>query len=386
MSAALGPASRQVRVAVREALDRLPPEARVAPPVIACSGGADSTALLDAVAALAPAGVHAVIVDHGLQDGSAERSAALAATFGACGVRARVCTVRVEGAGGPEAAARRARYEALRAARPHPDSPVLLGHTLDDQAETVLLGLGRGSGARSLAGMREWSDPWLRPLLGTRRAVTEAACAEAGRQPWQDPHNAEDRFTRVRIRREALPLLDDVLAGGVAPALARTAAQLREDDDALSVWAELVRAEAEDRVRTEAEDRLGTGAADGDHVGAPASPPLGAAADPSGDSGDTAGRGRTTQGAADDGTGPDGPALRVGPLVGVPAAVRRRVLREWLRENGVRALTDDHLRAADDLVGRWRGQGGPALGGGLDLVRARGRLVLRRHVRGGAGH
>ncbi|MET0189567.1 MAG: tRNA lysidine(34) synthetase TilS [Pseudonocardia sediminis] len=350
------------------------------PPVVACSGGADSTALLDAVAAVIPdwSQVHAVIVDHGLQDGSAERSAALAATFEAGGVRARVCTVRVDGGGGPEAAARRARYEALRDARPHPDSPVLLGHTLDDQAETVLLGLGRGSGARSLAGMREWSDPWLRPLLGVRRAVTEAACAEAGREPWQDPHNAEDRFTRVRIRREALPLLDDVLAGGVAPALARTAAQLREDDDALNVWAERVRAEAEDRVRT--------GAADGDHAGASASPPLGAAADPSGDSGDTAGRGGTTQGAADGGTGPDGPALRVGPLVGVPAAVRRRVLREWLRENGVRALTDDHLRAADDLVGRWRGQGGPALGGGLDLVRARGRLVLRRHVRGGAGH
>ncbi|MET0190011.1 MAG: tRNA(Ile)-lysidine synthetase, partial [Pseudonocardia sediminis] len=86
MSAAPGPAAREVRAAVRAALERLPASARDAPPVVACSGGADSTALLDAVAALVPAGVHAVIVDHGLQDGSAERSAALAATFEAGGV------------------------------------------------------------------------------------------------------------------------------------------------------------------------------------------------------------------------------------------------------------------------------------------------------------
>ena len=361
--------SREIRTAVRAALDRLPAPVRDAPTVVACSGGADSTALLEAVAALAPdrARVHAVVVDHGLQDGSAQRSATLARELSATGVTARVCTVGVGRAGGPEAAAREARYAALQAARPDPASPVLLGHTLDDQAETVLLGLGRGSGARSLAGMREWSAPWLRPLLGVRRAVTEAACAEAGRVPWQDPHNAEARFTRVRIRREALPLLDDVLAGGVAPALARTAAQLREDDDALTVWADRVRAEA----------------TDGDRAGAPASPDGPATADPSGDSGDTADRNPGARGGRAD---LDGPALRVDPLTGVPAAVRRRVLREWLRAHGVRALTDEHLRAADDLVGRWRGQGGPALGGGLDLVRARGRLVLRRHVRGGAGH
>ncbi|MDN5916734.1 MAG: tRNA lysidine(34) synthetase TilS [Pseudonocardia sp.] len=371
VSPAPGPATRQVRAAVRAALDRLPPDARDAPPLVACSGGADSTALIDAVAALATdrSTVYVAVVDHGLQDGSAERSAALAAEFALDGVQVRVHSVAVGAAGGPESAARSARYAALLAARPHPDSPVLLGHTLDDQAETVLLGLGRGSGARSLAGMREWTEPWLRPLLGVRRAVTGAACAESGRAPWQDPHNADPRFTRVRIRREALPLLDDVLAGGVVAALARTAAQLREDDDALRVWADRVRAEA----------------ADGDRALAPASPPAGGAADPSGDPGDTTARDDRSPGRSDTDTDARGPALRVAPLAGVPAAVRRRVLREWLRENGVRSLTDEHLRAADDLVGRWRGQGGPALGGGLDLVRARGRLVLRRHVRGGAG-
>lgn len=371
MSPPPGPATREVRAAVRAALDRLPAPARIAPAVVACSGGADSTALLAAVAALAAdrSAVHAVIVDHGLQAGSAQRSAALAAELAGPGVRARVCTVRVDGGGGPEAAARRARYAALDAARPHPDSPVLLGHTLDDQAETVLLGLGRGSGARSLAGMREWSQPWCRPLLGVRRDVTVAACAESGVTPWQDPHNADPRFTRVRLRREALPLLDDVLAGGVAAALARTAAQLREDDDALAGWADRVRADA----------------ADGDRLGPPPSRPAPRGTGPGGDSGDTAGRAEPPGWAAERPLPPDGPALRVAPLADVPAAVRRRVLREWLRDNGVRALTDDHLRAADDLVGRWRGQGGPALGGGLDLVRARGRLVLRRHVRGGAG-
>src|SRR4051794_11863681 len=161
-----------VRRAVRRALDGLPVPARDAPLLVAWSGGADSTALLAAACAVAPGLVHVAVVDHGLQDGSAARSAALVDTMIARGVPAAVHTVTVDGPGGLEAAARHARYAALRAARPHPDSPVLLGHTLDDQAETVLLGLGRGSGARSLAGMTAWDPPWLRPLLGIRRVDT----------------------------------------------------------------------------------------------------------------------------------------------------------------------------------------------------------------------
>jgi tRNA(Ile)-lysidine synthase len=257
------------------------------------------------------------------------------------GLEAAVYTVHVGSRGGTEASARDARYAALEGARPHPDSPVLLGHTLDDQAETVLLGLGRGSGARSLAGMRAWSAPWLRPLLGVRRACTVEACAEAGTQVWDDPHNADPRFTRSRLRHEVLPLLDDVLGGGVAEALARTAAQLRDDDAALSEWASGV--------------------------------------DSSGDPDDSPDR---VDGPADD--RPDGvtSVFPVAALSGLPPAVRRRVLREWLRDSGARALTDERLRAADDLVGRWRGQGGPAIGGGLDLVRSRGRLELRRREPG----
>ena len=137
--------------------------------------------------------------------------------------------VQVGADGGPEGAARIARYRALQAARR--DRPVLLAHTLDDQAETVLLGLGRGSGARSIAGMRPYDPPWCRPLLGVRRSVTHAACTELGLSAWQDPHNADRRFTRTRLRHEVLPLMEEVLGGGVAEALARTATALREDTE-----------------------------------------------------------------------------------------------------------------------------------------------------------
>src|SRR4051794_36741365 len=226
----------QVRRAVRDALTALPAPAREAPLLVGCSGGADSLALTLAAAAVRGAeGVRAAVVDHGLQDGSAERAAATARLLTQRGITADVHTVHVTGPGGIEAAARRARQVALCAARPHPDSPILLGHTLDDQAETVLLGLGRGSGARSLAGMRRWDPPWLRPLLAVRRATTRAACA--GLDVWDAPHNAAPRFTRVRLRHEVLPLLEDVLSGGVAEALARTAEQLREDVDALDTVA-----------------------------------------------------------------------------------------------------------------------------------------------------
>lgn len=300
---------------------------------VACSGGADSLALAAATAYVGAEqglAVHGIVVDHGLQDGSravAARTADVVTGLGLASVR--VETVVVDGPGGPEAAAREARYAALRAARP-PGAPVLLGHTLDDQAETVLLGLGRGSGARSLAGMTSWDDPWLRPLLGLRRATTRAACAAAGLEPWEDPHNTERRFVRVRLREEVLPLLEDVLAGGpeggVARALARTADQLADDDAALSSIA--------------ADLRAATETGDGQ--------------------------------------------LDAGALLPAPAAVRRRVLRGWLTDAGVRSLTDAHLRAVDALVGRWRGQGGPALAGGLEVVRRRGRLLVREAAGPGA--
>ncbi|MGH3931736.1 MAG: tRNA lysidine(34) synthetase TilS [Pseudonocardiaceae bacterium] len=303
---------------------------------VACSGGADSLAL--AAATVHCAGrlglaVHGLVVDHRLQADSQRVTQTAAQQLCGLGVtEVRVLEITVEGPGGLEAAARRARYAALRAASPA-GALVLLGHTLDDQAETVLLGLGRGSGPRSLAGMRELDPPWGRPLLGVRRTVTAAACAGLGLTPWADPHNVDPRFRRVRLRTEVLPLLEDVLCGGVAQALARTAAQLREDLDLLEDHAHaLLSAATVDPAQTATE---GTGA-----------------------------------------TEVKGTALQVPILRAAPAPVRRRALRRWLLDAGVPELTDAHLRVTDDLVGRWSGQGAVWLPGGSRVYRAHGKLHL----------
>jgi tRNA(Ile)-lysidine synthase len=247
----LTPAVADVRRAVRAALTDLAasgatdPASREPLVLVALSGGPDSLALAAGVAFEAPrAGVRsgAVVVDHGLQPGSAqvaERAAQQARDLGLGPVRVERVQVGVEG--GPEAAARRARYDALeRIARDESAGAVLLGHTLDDQAETVLLGLARGSGAASLQGMAPVTGLWWRPLLGIRRATTIAACADAGLEPWHDPHNDDAGYTRVRVRREVLPVLEAQLGPGVAEALARTAEQLREDNEALDAFAEEV--------------------------------------------------------------------------------------------------------------------------------------------------
>lgn len=205
------------------------------PVIVGLSGGADSLALAACAAFVAGRDgreVRAVVVDHRLQEDSATVAARAAEQVAGLGLPASVVAVEVGGPGGPEAAARSARREALLGAA-GPDGVVLLGHTRDDQAETVLLGLGRGSGPRSLAGMRRVDGPWRRPFLGLRRADTEAVCRAQSLTWWEDPHNSDPAYRRVRVRREALPLLDDVLAGGVVDALARTADQLRDDADLL---------------------------------------------------------------------------------------------------------------------------------------------------------
>lgn len=286
---------------------------------VALSGGPDSLALVAAAALLRP--TTALVVDHGLQPGSdtvADTARQQAIDLGCAA--ARVLRVQVGTDGGPEAAARTARYAALDSARA--GAPVLLAHTLDDQAETVLLGLGRGSGARSIAGMRVADPPWYRPLLGVRRTLTHAVCAELGVTAWADPHNSDRRFTRVRLRREVLPLLEDVLGGGVAEALARTATALREDNDALDAFAEHSLAAAR-----------------------------------------------------------SGEALTVAALEPLPAAVRRRVIRVWLLTGGASGLSDKQIRAVDALVTAWRGQGGAAVGSDqrhrrLFAARRDGALVL----------
>jgi tRNA(Ile)-lysidine synthase len=234
----LDPAVAEVRLAVRRALAGIREGGTV---IVALSGGADSLALAAATAFEAgKLGVRAVAVtvDHALQPGSAQVAATTAEFARITGLEARVVPADVGVEGGPEAAARDARYAALAsAASEFGANAVLVGHTLDDQAETVLLGLARGSGAASLQGMAPRSDlapgvALLRPLLDVRRATARAACAAEGVQPWEDPHNADPRFTRVRVRERVLPVLETELGPGIAEALARTAAQLREDADA----------------------------------------------------------------------------------------------------------------------------------------------------------
>jgi tRNA(Ile)-lysidine synthase len=278
---------------------------------VALSGGADSLALTAVAAAAKP--TTALIVDHRLQPDSGRVAATArdqALTLGC--VDAQVLCVDVGSTGGPEAAARTARYRALDDARG--GAPVLLAHTLDDQAETVLLGLGRGSGARSIAGMRPCDPPWYRPLLGVRRTLTHAACEELELTPWQDPHNADRRFTRVRLRTEVLPLLEEVLGGGVGEALARTATALREDTDTLDELA----------AHWLAEIGGGSGIA-----------------------------------------GSAGGSLDTARLAALPEAVRRRVIRGWLLAGGASGLTDKQIRGVDTLVTAWRGQGGVAVGSPL---------------------
>ena len=219
--------------------------------LVALSGGPDSLALAAATAFEAPrAGLRAgaVIVDHALQEGSADVAATAARQATELGLDPVIVRrVTVDGAGGPEAAARSARYAALQqAAHETGASTVLLGHTLDDQAETVLLGLARGSGATSLQGMAPRTGLYARPLLGIRRSQTEQFFLDSGLEPWTDPQNSDDAYSRVRVRTSVLPMLERELGPGIAEALVRTADQLREDSDALDHFAEEIAEELAD--------------------------------------------------------------------------------------------------------------------------------------------
>lgn len=226
--------------------------------MVACSGGADSLALLSAAVfelRRAPVRVIGVVVDHGLQDHSAAHTTRVVGQMAALGVD-ETASIRVtvdSGTRGVEAGAREARYAALQQLAEHFGAEeVLIGHTLDDQAETVLLGLARGSGGRSLTGMRRgfYLDElhsvdvserppvhFSRPLLGITRAQTEASCRAEGIEWWDDPHNADPRFARSRVRHTVLPILERELGPGISPALSRTGEMLREDMDALDLLA-----------------------------------------------------------------------------------------------------------------------------------------------------
>jgi tRNA(Ile)-lysidine synthase len=300
--------------------------------LVACSGGADSLALAAAAAFVAPRlglRVGGVTVDHGLQPGSVERAAGVAALLGQLGldpVRSVAVTVppagSAGGGSGPEAAARAARYHALDAvARDYRAAAVLLGHTLDDQAETVLLGLARGSGGRSLAGMPARRGRYRRPLLAVRRAATRAVCTELGLEPWQDPHNSDFRYARARVRHQALPALETALGPGVAEALVRTASQLRADAECLD---DLAFAES--------------GQLRGD------------CSDPAG--------------------------LEASWLRALPAAIRTRVLRDAAIMAGCPhgTLSAGHVGAIDALVTGWHGQRWVDLPGGVRARRLDGKV------------
>ena len=297
--------------------------------LVACSGGPDSLALAACTAWVGErqgfrAG--AVIIDHGLQESSAEiaRQAARACTdFGLDPVV--VERVQVGVAGGPEAAARDARYAALTStAHSLNAAAVLLGHTREDQAETVLLRLARGSGARSLSAMSPANGLWRRPMLDLPRAIVHECaaeeCARIGASPWSDPHNSDPAYSRVRVR-EALPLLAETLGDGVIGGLSRSAQLLRDDADALDAWAMV-------EVATHVLD-----------------------AEP-------------------------GCSIDVEVLETMPRAIRTRIYKSMCERCGAAELDAGHISGIDELITRWHGQGTLNLPGRVNAAREYGRLSV----------
>lgn len=283
------------------------------PLVVGVSGGADSMALAAALAHLAPERTTAVVVDHGLQPASAQVAQSVRESVAGLGLACRVEKVQVQPRGeGLEAAAREARLAAL-AADGH---PVLLAHTLDDQAESVLLGLARGSGAASLQGMAARRGPFVRPLLGLRRATTRQACRDWGITVWDDPMNDDPSYLRVRVRKDLLPLLDDVLGPGVHAALARTAELLQRDQELLGQLTEQALARVQ----------------------------------------------------RDEG-------LDVAGLATLHPALQGRVVHHWLAQR-VPSPEHGHVRSVLGLVEHWRGQSGVSLPGGHRARRVDGLLVV----------
>ncbi|MEV6261543.1 tRNA lysidine(34) synthetase TilS [Streptomyces sp. NPDC051784] len=298
--------------------------------LVACSGGADSMALASALAFESrklPVRAGGITVDHNLQPGSGLRADEVVARLTEMELDpVEAVAVHVGRDGGPEAAARDARYAALDAAAERLGAAaVLLGHTRDDQAETVLLGLARGSGIRSLSGMAAASGPsgrYRRPFLQLDRQTARKACMVQSIPVWDDPHNIDPAYTRSRLRHEGLPALEKALGKGVVEALARTAQLSRDDADALDTW-------AADAARSVCDD---------------------------------AGR------------------LECGKLSVLPPAVRRRVLRRAVIDAGSPAgsLFARHIEEVDRLITGWRGQGAINLPGRVEVRRQGGRLVIRQ--------
>ncbi len=310
----------RLRLAVREELTDLSAGNRI---LVAVSGGADSlalaAALLKEVKELAIECIP-VIIDHQLQSNSGEVAATASATLKKLGYeRVEIRRITVTQVDGPEASARRARYEALRNLAEELDAiAIFLGHTKDDQAETVLLGLARGSGTRSLSGMAKRIDIYRRPLLSNTRSETQATCQELGIEYWSDPHNKDLEYKRVRVREKILPLLESELGPGVSDALYRSAKLLRDDADALDEWANKVFASLDSR------------------------------------------------------------NLDVEELAKLPRAIRSRVVRLAIHNAGAPSgsLSSEHLEPIEALITAWKGQGAVSLPGGVTVARISGRLSL----------
>ena len=316
------PALLELRQAVRFWFEKLEPNSKVC---IGVSGGADSLALA-AAAKLESKNFSidlvAVIVDHGLQANSAEIAEFAKQQLIKLGFQdIFVGRASVQITDGLEASARRARYKVFQQAiETYGPNTFLLGHTKNDQAEGVLLGLARGSGTKSLSGMQEVSGIFVRPLLGIDRATTEIACHESNIEYWVDPHNSNQDFTRVRVRDNILPLLENDIGPGIIDALARSAKILREDATALDEWAENVFRQVE---------------------------PM---------------------------------DIEISILTTLPVAVRSRVLRMAIYAAGAPAgsISAAHLEPIEAFVSDWRGQGHTSLPGGVKVCRISGRLSLSK--------
>ncbi|WP_406829473.1 tRNA lysidine(34) synthetase TilS [Pedococcus sp. KACC 23699] len=344
------PATAAVRLAVRAALAECDPGDLV---LVACSGGADSLALAAAVAFEAPklaVRAGAFVVDHGLAADSAAVARQAGAQCDALGLApiGWAMVIVEAGSDGLESAARDARYRALEvAATRYRARFVLLGHTRDDQAEQVLLGLTRGSGARSLAGMARARGRYRRPLLAVSREQTRASCTAEGLTWWDDPMNADPAFTRVRARR-ALADLERDLGPGVTAALARSADQLRDDADHL------------DRLAAEALTTLLPPVTSPVDVDTPGDPGVFTSTGRSG--GRSAGR----------------VEVAVEELAALPRAVRTRVWRSLAIAAGAPPgqVSTRHTEACDALLTSWHGQGPVSLPGPLLATRAGGRVSI----------
>jgi len=311
-----------VRNAVRSWLEKYEAGDKV---LVAVSGGADSLALSHALIlesknlAITVVGI---TVDHQLQPQSALQAQRVVQQLAEMGITCLLKEVNVKVTEGLEASARTARYAALtEIAQQENVVAIFLGHTRDDQAETVLLGLARGSGTRSLSGMAPHNGIFVRPLLEITREQSETYCEEVGLNFWNDPHNQDSQFARVRVRKQALPILEKTIGPGISAALARSAQLLRDDADALDHWAN------REALQLDLSD------------------------------------------------------LGCAHLAQLPRAIRTRILRTAIYAAGAPAgsLSADHVSVVEALICEWNGQGAANLPGGVKVERISGRLSLSKH-------